>query len=133
MRSNFQVFVDRNSPVRSGQKLAESIVKDSKEALINHLEMTARLDDLPNDRRDPLLGARIPECQPTPVLGELSGQPSQHIAIAICLGDAASERLQQRPYEFSDFMNNLFEHGSVFNQFNQDSTALPFRMMMAEE
>ncbi len=85
MRSNFQVVVDRGPPVRSGQKLAESLVKDAKEAVMSHLEMTSRLDDLPNDRRDPLLGARIPECQPTPVLGELSGQPSQHIPIAICL------------------------------------------------
>ena len=41
--------------------------------------MTTRLDDLTHDRRDPLLRARISEGHPAPVLGELSGQPRQHV------------------------------------------------------
>ena len=57
--------------------------------------------------------ARISKRRPAPVLGELSGQPRQHISIAIGLGDTVSKRKQQRPHELIDLLNDLFEHRAV--------------------
>ena len=57
--------------------------------------------------------ARISQRRPAPALGELSGQPREHVLISIGFGDAVSERQQQRPHEFLDFLNDLFEHRTV--------------------